>query len=238
MIKAVLFDIDNTLYSYDDAHRQAWGALTDYARERLDIPAERFEALHREAARTLTARCGGGCAAVHNRLIRYQILLEGAHLPIRHAPAMAELYWSTLLDAAAPFPGTAEGLALLREAGCTVGIGTNMTADRQFQKLERLGLIELVDFMVTSEEVGAEKPDRRLFDCCAEKAGCESAACVFVGDDEKSDVLGALRAGMHPVRFCPTPPADAPEPDVPRISRLTELPALLPALGRKGVGIP
>ena len=238
MIKAVLFDIDNTLYSYDDAHRQAWGALTDYARERLKLPAERFEALHREAARTLTARCGGGCAAVHNRLIRYQILLEGAHLPIRHAPAMAELYWSTLLDAAAPFPGTAEGLALLREAGCTVGIGTNMTADRQFQKLERLGLIELVDFMVTSEEVGAEKPDRRLFDCCAEKAGCESAACVFVGDDEKSDVLGALRAGMHPVRFCPAPPEGGPAADVPRISRLTELPALLPALGREGVGIP
>ena len=208
MIRAVLFDIDNTLYSYDDAHRQAWGALTDYARERLKLPAERFEALHREAARTLTARCGGGCAAVHNRLIRYQILLEGAHLPIRHAPAMAELYWSTLLDAAAPFPGTAEGLALLREAGCTVGIGTNMTADRQFEKLD------------------------------AEKAGCESAECVFVGDDPKSDVLGALRAGMHPVRFCPTPPADDSLPDVPRISRLTELPALLPALGREGVGIP
>ena len=238
MIKAVLFDIDNTLYSYDDAHRQAWQALTEYARERLDLPAERFEALHREAARTLTARCGGGCAAVHNRLIRYQILLEGAHLPIRHAPAMAELYWSTLLDAAAPFPGTAEGLTLLREAGCTVGIGTNMTADRQFQKLERLGLIELVDFMVTSEEVGAEKPDRRLFDCCAEKAGCPASACAFVGDDPKSDVLGALGAGMHPVRFCPAPPEGDPAPDVLRISRLTELPALLPALGREGVGIP
>lgn len=238
MIRAVLFDIDNTLYSYDGAHRQAWSALTDYAREWLKLPAERFEALHREAARTLTARCGGGCAAVHNRLIRYQILLEGAGLPIRHAPEMAELYWSTLLDAARPFPGTAEGLSLLREAGYTVGVGTNMTADRQFEKLERLGLIDLVDFMVTSEEVGAEKPDRRLFDCCAEKAGCPASACAFVGDDPKSDVLGALGAGMHPVRFCPAPPEDAPAPDVPRISRLTELPALLPTLGREGVGIP
>ena len=79
---------------------------------------------------------------------------------------------------------------------------------------------------------------KELFDCCAKKAGCESAECVFVGDDPKSDVLGALRAGMHPVRFCPTPPADDSLPDVPRISRLTELPALLPTLGREGVGIP
>ncbi len=237
MVKAVLFDIDNTLYNYDAAHRQAWYALTAYARTELSLPDARFEALHREAYRTLAVRCGGG-SAVHNRLIRYQILLEGAGLPIRHAPEMAELYWSTLLDAAEAFPGTAEGLSLLRAAGYTVGVGTNMTADRQFEKLERLGLIDLVDFMVTSEEVGAEKPDRRLFDCCAEKAGCESAECVFVGDDPKSDVLGALRAGMHPVRFCPAPPADDSLPDVPRISRLTELPALLPALGREGVGIP
>ena len=234
MIKAVLFDIDNTLYNYDGAHRQAWHALTGYARAELSLPEERFEAMHREAYGTLAARCGGG-SAVHNRLVRYQILLEHAGLPIRHAPEMAGLYWSTLLAHAEPFPGTAEGLSLLRDAGCTIGIGTNMTADRQFEKLERLGLIDLVDFMVTSEEVGAEKPDRRLFACCAEKAGCACAECAFVGDDVKNDVLGAQRAGMHPVLFLPAERAEAPPPGVPRISLLTELVSLLPALGHEGV---
>ena len=68
-------------------------------------------------------------------------------------------------------PGAAEALDGLKAMGLAEGIGTNMTADYQFAKLERLGLMERVDFLVTSEEAGAEKPDPRLFALCAEKAG-------------------------------------------------------------------
>lgn len=234
MVRAVLFDLDNTLYSYDEAHAFAWQALTRYAQEALGLDEARFTALHRRANLRLAAHCGGGCAAVHNRLIRYQLLLEELGLPLRHAPEMARLYWSTLLGHAVPYPGTREGLDALRAAGCRLGVGTNMTAALQFEKLSCLGLLDRIDFLVTSEEAGAEKPDPRLFALCAEKAGCESAACVFVGDSLEGDVRGAERAGMRPVLFCPAPDADAPTPGVPRITRLTELPALLPKLGREG----
>ena len=233
MIQAVFFDLDNTLYSYDEAHCAAFRALTGWAQENLGLEPGRFESLHREANRILKARCGGG-SATHNRLIRYQILLEGLGLPLRHAPDMAALYWSTLLEAARPFPGTREGLALLRKQGYTVGVGTNMTADRQFEKLEKLGLIELVDFLVTSEEAGAEKPDARLFALCAEKARCPASDCVYVGDSLESDILGALQSGMRAVWFCPQPRTEAAPAGVPRIASLTELPALLPELGREG----
>ena len=234
MIHAVLFDLDNTLYNYDEAHAAAWLALTDYARERFGLAPERFHALHTDADRVLRAHVGYVCAAVHSRLIRYQLLLEALGQPIRLAPEMAELYWSTFLDHVRLFPGTTEGLAALRQAGLRLGIGTNMTAGRQFDKLERLGLWPWVDAMVTSEEAGAEKPDGRLFLLCAEKLGCSPEACVFVGDSFQVDVLGARRAGMRPVWFRPAVYADDALPDVPRISRLTELPALLPALEREG----
>ena len=206
MIQAFLFDLDNTLYSYDEAHEAAFRALTAWARERLGLEDGDFERLHREANRTLKARCGGG-SATHNRLIRFP----------------ARLY-----------PGTREGLALLRERGYTLGVGTNMTADRQFEKLEKLGLLELVDFLVTSEEAGAEKPDARLYALCAEKARCPATDCVYVGDSLESDILGALRSGMRAVWFCPQPRAEAAPTGVPRIASLTELPALLPELGREG----
>ena len=90
MIQALLFDLDNTLYSYDEAHEAAFQALTAWAREHLGLEDGDFVRLHREANRTLKARCGGG-SATHNRLIRYQILLEGLGLPLRHAPEMAAL---------------------------------------------------------------------------------------------------------------------------------------------------
>lgn len=227
MIRAVAFDLDNTLYSYDEAHAAAWQALTDYARAELGLSPEQFKALHKEADRVLRARLQTACAAVHNRLIRYQLMLEALGQPLRCAPVMAELYWSKLLDSASLYPGTLEGLEMLRRAGYRLGVGTNMTADRQFDKLSRLGLWPYVDALVTSEELNAEKPDARLFLLCAEKLGCASEECAYVGDSLKGDVLGARAAGILGVWFHPEGGESA---DAPVIRSLTELPALLASL--------
>ena len=226
MIRAVLFDLDNTLYCYDEAHAAAWRALLGYALDELGLTQERFQALHTQADRTLRMR-EGSCAVVHNRLIRYQLLLEAQGLPIRHAPAMSALYWGTFLDNLRLFPGTKEGLAALRQAGYRVGVGTNMTADRQFDKLERLGLYPYVDILVTSEEAGAEKPDEKLFLLCTEKLGLPASECAYVGDSWQGDVLGSRKAGMHPVWFRPDGGEAA---DVPVVSSLVQLPELLKSL--------
>ena len=225
MIKVVIFDLDNTLYSYDKAHAAAFAALLGFAADRLGLSKERFEALHAQASRVLTLRCSGG-PAIHNRLIRFQILLELAELPIGEAPAMAACYWETLLDHMEAEPGAARTLQTLRSMGLRIGVGTNMTADRQFEKLSRLDLLPWVDFLVTSEELGVEKPDPRLFALCAEKAGAGQCDCCFVGDSLEKDALAAVRAGMTGVWYCPNGRADPPE-GIAVIRSLGELPALL-----------
>lgn len=227
MLKAVILDIDNTLYSYDEAHAAAYHALTAYAQKRLSMPPKAFDELHRLGSTLLEEHSGGRCAAIHNRLIRYQLMLEHSRLPIAHAPVMAELYWTTLLDAMKPFPGVVTALRTIRDRGLMLGIGTNMTADRQFEKLQRLGILELIDFMVTSEEVSAEKPDRRLFDCCAMKAGCRPEECIFVGDSLRGDVQGALDAGMEAIWFHPGPDNPEMPPGARRIRSFEALPDLI-----------
>lgn len=223
MLRAVIFDIDGTLYDYDAAHARAFAALTAYACDAFGLAPERFEALHHEADLLLKQRVGGPCAAVHNRLIRYQLMLERIGQPIRFAPVLDRLYWDTLLLWMKPSPGLHHAFNSIQSRGLTLGIGTNMTADRQYAKLERLGVLHQVDFMVTSEEAGAEKPDRRLFDLCAEKAKCPPAECAFVGDSLKGDALGAKAAGMRPIWLH----RGAAEWDFPTLPSLEALPDLL-----------
>ena len=227
MMKAVIFDLDNTLYAYWPAHYAGFRALADYARDTLGIGPEELSALHREGDRLLRARAGENAAAIHNRLIRYQLMLEKLGLPIFHAPRMERRYWESFFAEVKPEPGTRETLLELRRQGLRVGVGTNMTAAQQYTKLELLGLPDAVDFLVCSEEVSAEKPDRRLFDCCVEKAGCRPEECLFVGDDPERDVLAALRAGLRPVWLQREGEEAALPPEIPRIRRIRELPALL-----------
>lgn len=227
MVKAVIFDIDNTLYSYEDAHAVAWEALCAYARQELAMEAEEFLHRHNAAQTIVKERLGAPCAALHNRQLRYQVLLEEAGKELRHAIAMNELYWRTLIAAARPTPGILECLRALRAAGYILGIGTDMTLDYQMQKLVALNMLELFDFIVSSEEVNAEKPSKKLFDCCAGKAGAAPSECLFIGDSLKKDVLGAQDAGMAAIWYCPDTKTAAAQPQIRSITHYDQLQQLL-----------
>lgn len=226
MIKAIIFDIDGTLYDYDTAHAAAFRAVTEYGAQHFGLSAEEFQALHRQGDRMLRSHIGTANATIHNRLLRYQLMLESIGQPITHAPVMAGLYWSTFLGNLNIFPGVRACLETLRQSGYVLGLGTDMTADYQYQKLLGLNLLHFFDFMVCSEEVNAEKPDLKLFRRCAEKAGCTMGECVFIGDNSKKDIAGAVNAGMHPVWFCPTPREEDGMGAVV-IRHMSQLPALI-----------
>lgn len=229
MIKAVIFDVDNTLYNFTKAHRAAFRTLAAYAGERLGLSGESFERLHRETAEELRAYMGE-VAALHNRCIRYQVMLEKLGLPLYpHVLEMEGLYWDTLLKEVVPSAHAKETLRSLKDRGIRIGIGTDMTARMQFRKLETLGMLAYVDFLVSSEEAGAEKPALSFFARCVEKAGFGKKECLFVGDSLRKDVLGALDAGLQAVWYGPESPAEERE-DVLRITDMRQLPEVVSAL--------
>ena len=54
MIKAVIFDIDNTLYSYDENHIYGMEALAVYCRDSFGITTDEMQACYRKAGRIMT----------------------------------------------------------------------------------------------------------------------------------------------------------------------------------------
>lgn len=227
MVKAVIFDIDGTVYSYDDAHAVAWDALCAYAADCLNMDAEEFTCRHKAAQTVVKERLGAECAALHNRQLRYQVLLEESGRPLHHAIAMNDLYWNTLIAAAKPEPGILECMKALKAAGYVLGIGTDMTIDYQLKKLVALDMLQLFDFIVSSEEVNAEKPSEKLFALCAQKAKVRMEECLFVGDSFKKDHLGPLAAGMEAIWYCPDGEKAAAQPQVRSITHYGQLRELL-----------
>lgn len=205
MIKAVIFDIDNTMYSFDRAHKTAMTALGAYVRENFGMEPEETEGLVKKCMDIVTERTGDNCAALHNRLLRFQCFLEQiGSTDYRKAMEMYHVYWDTILEVMEPEPGLLSLLSRLKERGIRLGIGSDMTAYIQYKKLEKLGALQYLDFLVTSEEAGAEKPARRFFELCVKKAGCEPGECVFIGDSLKKDVIGPTRYGMKGTWYRPS----------------------------------
>ena len=70
------------------------------------------------------------------------------------------------------------------------------------------GVSSYIDWIVTSEEAGAEKPAGRFFDLCAQKAGAAPSQCAFIGDSLEKDVEGALKNGFKGVWYHKNPTED------------------------------
>ena len=203
MIKAIIFDLDNTLYNFDAANEFGIRALAAYTEPVFGWDYPRMKDLYEESREKLTERMGD-VGSAHNRLLRFQNLLEEKKLPLHpHALEMAKAYWRGVLDNMAPSPGAREIMEELRRMGVRIGLGTDMTAYMQYEKLIRLGLMEYMDFIVSSEEAGTDKPGNAFFMLCARKAGCLPGECLFIGDNIVRDYGGAAAAGMQARWFIP-----------------------------------
>ena len=95
-------------------------------------------------------------------------------------------------------PEVAAGLGRLRSAGWRIGVVTNGPLS-QNDKITRTGLDALVDGWAVSEEVGARKPDRRVFEVAAARCGSVLDGGWMVGDSAPADMTGARNAGLTSV---------------------------------------
>jgi putative hydrolase of the HAD superfamily len=149
------------------------------------------------------------------------VLLEGLELPgLDHATARRAMLGALEFRA---YEDAGPALRALRAAGMRLVIASNWDCSLA-DWLGPAGLLELVDAVVTSAEVGVAKPDPLVFRRALAVAGVGPEAAVHVGDSPDNDVAGARAAGVRPVLVWRR--SGAP-PDGEAIRSLGELPHLL-----------
>ena len=122
-----------------------------------------------------------------------------------------------------PYPDVVPALGELRERGIVLVIASNWDCSLP-EWLRPTGILELVDGVVTSAEVGAAKPDPRVFERALAVAGVEPGAALHVGDKVDNDLEGAAAAGVRGVLV---QREGEPPPGVEAIRSLRELAALV-----------
>jgi putative hydrolase of the HAD superfamily len=96
----------------------------------------------------------------------------------------------------AAYPDAAPALAALRRRGLRLICVSNWDFTLP-EVLERCGLADALDGVVTSAGSGARKPDKAIFAAALELAGCPAAEALHVGDTPGEDIDGARAAGIR-----------------------------------------
>ncbi len=199
--KAVIFDTDNTLYPYLPAHKEATRAVENKVEKLLGIDKIIFRQVFLEAREEIKLRLGN-VASSHSRLLYMQRTIEKLELGTRILTTLdlEQTYWRTFLSNCKLFPGVIEFIQILKSKGVITANITDLTAQIQFRKLVYFGLDEFFDYVVTSEEAGADKPDKRPFEVAFEKLQISHKDTWMIGDDPKSDMLGAGEMGLKKIQ--------------------------------------
>jgi putative hydrolase of the HAD superfamily len=199
--RAVLFDADNTLYAYEPAHDQAMRATVEKAKRALAVDAATFRDAFEKARKAIKERLAG-TVACHSRLLYMQGALEqmGLKTQLYMALDLEQTYWRTFMASAVLFPHAREFIDSVRRAGLATCVVTDLAAQIQFRKLIYFNLNDCFDYVVTSEEAGAEKPAAAPFELAFAKLGVKARECVMIGDDARTDLAGAKALGIPTIQ--------------------------------------
>ena len=140
--------------------------------------------------------------------------LAGEMGPILRPEGRANQLWRMVM------PGVPQALARLRQQGLTLAVVSNSDGTCA-QSLETAGLLQYLNFVIDSAEVGVEKPDRRIFEIALTRCGADPRRTLYVGDLYHADVAGARGAGLHALLLDPY--GDWPKLDCETATDLSEV---------------
>jgi HAD superfamily hydrolase (TIGR02253 family) len=219
MLKAIFFDLDDTLLDAQTPYREAIAATCAEAGRRCaSLDPKRLSAIYLEVAREMWRSFDLDLMRESADEIRERVWAEALRqIGVDDVALVRELsdhYGAARKASHRLFPDVLSTLDRLHRR-YHLGIITNGMTEIQQDKIQRLGLAPYFDTVLISQEAGMRKPDPRLFRMALACVPCESHEAVMVGDSPDRDIAGARAVGMHALWVRTGPPRDpTPAPGV------------------------
>lgn len=202
MIKAVIFDLDNTLCNstvvIEDVLRSTFTKhFKDFPNKKIDdlisINIKIFENLISDPDIPLSTAIIRVWFDVFEQLqIKPSLKIILRLMNDIHNQTNGRIQ---LID------GSLELVNYLKSKGIKIGVLTNGIFIDQAKKLVKLKLDVFIDYLVTSDMCASDKPDSRIFKYLLNKLAVSPNQAIMIGDDYVADIKGAHDFGIKTIYF-------------------------------------
>jgi putative hydrolase of the HAD superfamily len=186
-VRAILLDLDDTLYAEHDYFLSGLGAMANWMSQG---DTQRMAQLLVELSADV---------AINGR----QGVIDRISVPPEISPEMADSWRLTLLHiyrthkpSLRAFDDVAPFLLRARQLGYRLALVTDGKSCVQWNKLTSLGLDRQCDAIIVTDDIDAPKPSSKPFLLASRLLGVAAANCVYIADDPSKDFFGPHRLGM------------------------------------------
>lgn len=191
-MKAVLFDLDNTLYNARQYFLGAFESISKYVSSKYNIPKQKvYEALE---------RIWRDKTSMYPYL--FNDLLEFFHID-QDSPAVVKTIvnkFNEYTGVMESYPDAVPTLHTLKKRGFKLGIITDGDVERQRRKIEQLQLVPLFDVIIYTKELES-KPSQAPFLAVLAELSVEGKESFYIGDNPLVDFQGAKEVGVTTIRI-------------------------------------
>ena len=203
--KLVLIDLDDTLFDYPKTEKTAFRNTfeelgffvesdLEYAKkeEIYEKLKDRYKDVNLQLWKDLEK---GAVDKDRLKVVRFEKIIE--EFDLKYDPyEMSELYLKKLGEGIFPFEAT-EKLCEYLHSKYKVGIVTNGIKEVQHSRIENSTIAKYIDKIIISDEVGVNKPDKRIFEYAMNYFEImDKSEVIMIGDSLGADIKGGQNAGI------------------------------------------
>jgi len=199
-IKLVGFDLDDCLHNSTGLSERARIKGID-AMISLGLKIERQKALI--LINEIVTDYGSNSSHHYDYFIRrlnqYENFSISFNEQVRYVAAAVMAYHAQKIKHIKPYDDVKKCLEKLKESTIKTAIITDGIPIKQYEKILRLGIDDLIDLVVISDEIGVRKPNPKLFSYCLNKFKVKGHETIYIGDNIYKDIIPAKLNGIHSV---------------------------------------
>ncbi|MBY4961130.1 HAD family hydrolase [Streptococcus suis] len=200
-MKALIFDVDDTLYDQIQPFERALERHIEVAREQIE---PLYLSFRRYADEVFEATATGKMSLKDSHIYRMKHALADFGYQVSDAIALAIQidydYFQGQIELSPVFP---EIFSWCQAQGIAMGIITNGPYRHQLRKIRTMGLVNWfeLEHVLISGQVGITKPNPAIFQLMEERLGMSGEDICYLGDSFENDVVGAKAANWKAIWF-------------------------------------
>ena len=197
MIKAVLIDIDDTIFDFNKCSKNAFKKTL----KKLDLSYKEKDFLYfNEVNDILWNKQKLGKININEVFIERSIMMSKYFEHDIEKEIFNDLFVEFLYDEDEMVDDIEDLLSYLSNK-YQIYAASNGIYDMQINRLKKSNLDKYFKYIFVSDKMGYEKPDKRFFEKIMNITKYSNKNLIMIGDSIKSDIIGAKNSGIKSIYF-------------------------------------